>query len=1113
MLPSILSGDGGLFRHPTVADFPIIGDKDYLYLDESTQFLYEWDGSEYLPVASDTASIPVDTFLQKAKQAGVLPLSSVIGNVPKFSVVGGLEDSGLPFTALSTIDGEVDTYANLPSMPDSSYDGKVYIVKRKTGLWPADKPAGLWISDGTVWSVAPMTAGALTYSDIVNNLSSTSTSSVLSAAMGKQLNDSLADEIATRLSEDNSLDSRLDTIESDQTVIGSVANSIKQSKDYTDNTATTLQNNIDGKITTTLASGKILVGNSSNLAAPQTPSGELSIDNAGVYTLSGSAILAKILQGLVDASSVAKLTTTNTLLDIGKFYNKLIQDYFTTFNAANKLVQLDGSSTPKLPAVDGSLVVNMVKSQVGLGNVDNTSDLNKPVSTSQQSALDLKVDKISGKGLSANDLTDILKSGYDDAVIKSHTHANKSILDAIQEALTSVLKTAYDSVVSWVSTNGTNLINHLSNTSNPHSVTKIQVGLGNVANIDSTNLSNDTIQGTFTPSNTAIASADDGKTAFQKTQGQINNKLDKAQNLSDVNSRQTSLDTLTAVSAATNEHVLTKDTSTGNAVWKASQGTSAIWGAISGTLSNQSDLQAAINLKETASNKDATGGYAGLTLFKINFKNALNTFTSFFTNANTAARTYTFQDRDGTIADNTDISNRQPLDATLTALAGLSTATGLVVQTGTDTFTKRQITGTTNYVNVTNGGGVGNDINIGMSIGGNAPSGNIVDQNTAQTLTNKTLTDSTTYFQDNADNTKKLQFELSGITTNTTRTLKVPDISAGTGSKLLVVQDSLNLNLYGANGNNVIDTNVIPEGGTNKYYTDARVQTYVQGTALTYSQIQSFSKSIAAFAGIGIQAQSIVGAFDIDATAYNTPGVYCNQSGQTISNVPSGMPTPLAVILWSFTDDINNNGGATSIVQYLYSCSSDTPYVHIRSKYSNHAKSAWVQISPSANSGVPVGTLIEYSANSVPTGFLLANGASVSRTTYAAIFAVIGTTFGAGNGSTTFQVPDARGLFLRGYGTNSNGWASGSFGTKIGDSFASHTHSVTDPGHTHVSAAGQGFWYWITGGTARIGTFSGGYPAEAYSNLTTNTTGISIGSTGGSETAPKHIAVSICIKY
>lgn len=61
---------------------------------------------------------------------------------------------------------------------------------------------------------------------------------------------------------------------------------------------------------------------------------------------------------------------------------------------------------------------------------------------------------------------------------------------------------------------------------------------------------------------------------------------------------------------------------------------------------------------ELVSKKDATGGYAGLTLFKINFKNALNTFTSFFTNSNTAARTYTFQDRDGTIADDTDLAGK-----------------------------------------------------------------------------------------------------------------------------------------------------------------------------------------------------------------------------------------------------------------------------------------------------------------------------------------------------------------------------------------------------------------------------------------------------------------------
>lgn len=55
--------------------------------------------------------------------------------------------------------------------------------------------------------------------------------------------------------------------------------------------------------------------------------------------------------------------------------------------------------------------------------------------------------------------------------------------------------------------------------------------------------------------------------------------------------------------------------------------------------------------KESTSNKDATGGYAGLTLFKLNLRNAANTFTSWLTNANTAVRTYTLQDRDGTLAD------------------------------------------------------------------------------------------------------------------------------------------------------------------------------------------------------------------------------------------------------------------------------------------------------------------------------------------------------------------------------------------------------------------------------------------------------------------------------
>ena len=57
--------------------------------------------------------------------------------------------------------------------------------------------------------------------------------------------------------------------------------------------------------------------------------------------------------------------------------------------------------------------------QVGLGNVDNTSDINKPVSIAQQTALDLKVDKVLGKGLSTNDLTDTLLMNINKAITNS----------------------------------------------------------------------------------------------------------------------------------------------------------------------------------------------------------------------------------------------------------------------------------------------------------------------------------------------------------------------------------------------------------------------------------------------------------------------------------------------------------------------------------------------------------------------------------------------------------------------------------------------------------------------------------------------------------------------
>lgn len=60
-------------------------------------------------------------------------------------------------------------------------------------------------------------------------------------------------------------------------------------------------------------------------------------------------------------------------------------------------------------------------------------------------------------------------------------------------------------------------------------------------------------------------------------------------------------------------------------------------------------------------------------------------------------------------------------------------------------------------------------------------------------------------------------------------------------------------------------------------------------------------------------------------------------------------------------------------------------------------------------SGLPPGALVPYAGASAPTGFLLCDGSAVSRTTYAALYGVIGATYGAGDGSTTFNLPDLRG--------------------------------------------------------------------------------------------------------
>ena len=91
-----------------------------------------------------------------------------------------------------------------------------------------------------------------------------------------------------------------------------------------------------------------------------------------------------------------------------------------------------------------------------------------------------------------------------------------------------------------------------------------------------------------------------------------------------------------------------------------------------------------LSAKEAIINKDSTGGYVGLTLFKINFKNNLNTFTSYFTNSNTASRTYTFLDADMIVVGDTTtqtLTNKTLVTPIIGSITGIAGVNGLTIIT------------------------------------------------------------------------------------------------------------------------------------------------------------------------------------------------------------------------------------------------------------------------------------------------------------------------------------------------------------------------------------------------------------------------------------------------
>lgn len=98
---------------------------------------------------------------------------------------------------------------------------------------------------------------------------------------------------------------------------------------------------------------------------------------------------------------------------------------------------------------------------------------------------------------------------------------------------------------------------------------------------------------------------------------------------------------------------------------------------------------------------------------------------------------------------------------------------------------------------------------------------------------------------------------------------------------------------------------------------------------------------------------------------------------------------------------------------------------------------------------VPAGVMTPFAGSSSPAGWLLCNGAAVSRTTYAELFAAIGTAWGAGDGSTTFNLPDMRQRFPLGVAASGTGNTLGATGGAIDHTHTGPSHTHTGPSHTH----------------------------------------------------------------
>jgi microcystin-dependent protein len=185
--------------------------------------------------------------------------------------------------------------------------------------------------------------------------------------------------------------------------------------------------------------------------------------------------------------------------------------------------------------------------------------------------------------------------------------------------------------------------------------------------------------------------------------------------------------------------------------------------------------------------------------------------------------------------------------------------------------------------------------------------------------------------------------------------------------------------------------------------------------------------------------------------------------------------------------------GTTGVTAGTYGSASAIPFITV------DAKGRITSATSGTFSTIPAGAVMAFAMNSAPSGWLSADGSEVSRTTYATLFTAIGTTHGTGDGSTTFNVPNLQGIFVRGSGsqTISGTSYSGTFAAKQQDELKSHKHQS---------------WEQLTNTSGQLQCAQSTQAGTGKTAASSTNANFETANTGGTETCPANIALFYCVK-